>query len=88
MESYEVFVRWKRGDPPQHARTITAPDDEMALLHAKRNIDLRSEPIEIWVAPRRAITKSDPDDETITPTTDREYRMVQGYAARPSREVE
>lgn len=88
MEPYEVFVQWDRGKPHQHAQTVTAADDEMALMLAKRNIDLRSEPLEVWVTPRSAITRSDPDDTTITPTTDREYRRITGYTSRTTEEVD
>lgn len=88
MEPYEVFVQWDRGKSHEHARTVTAADDEMALMMAKRNVDLRAEPLDIWVTPRSAITRTDPDDTTITPTTDRSYRHVTGYSARPSQEVE
>lgn len=86
MEPYEVFVRWERGKSHQHAETVTAPDDEMALLLAKRNIDVRGEPVEIWVTPRSEITRTATNDKTLTPSTDREYRHVTGYSARPTEE--
>jgi len=82
MEPYEVFVRWQRGKPHRHAETITAPDEEMALMLAKRNIDLRNDPVSIWVAPRSAIAETEPDDPTLIPSTDREYRQVTGYSSR------
>lgn len=84
MEPYEVFVQWRRGQPHQHAETINASDDDTALMLAKRNIDLRAEPIDLWVVPRAAITQIDPDDTSLTPATDREYRRVTGYANQPT----
>ena len=84
MEPYEVFVQWKRGRPHEHAETITASDNESALMLAKRNIDLRSDPIDLWVVPRAAITRIDPDDTSLTPSTDREYRRVTGYSNHPT----
>lgn len=84
MEPYEVFVQWQRGKPHQHAETVTAPDDEMALMLAKRNVDVRAGPLEIWVVPRSEIARTPPNDETLTPSTDREYRNVTGYAAQPT----
>jgi len=80
MEPYEVFVQWKRGEPHQHAETIDAPGDEMAVMLAKRNIDVRQEPLSIWTVPRRELTRTDPDDRTLVPTTDRSYRSVGWYA--------
>lgn len=80
LEPYEVFVRWQRAEPHEHAETVNAPDREMALTLAKRNVDVRSEPLEIWVVPRAAITATDPDDSTLAPSTDRGYRNVAWYA--------
>lgn len=80
QDVYEVFVQWQRGKPHEHAETINAPDPEMALLLAKRNIDLRSDPIDIWVAPRRTMRRTRPGDTAIVPTTDRSYRRTEWYA--------
>lgn len=80
MEPYEVFVQWQRGEPHEHAETVTAPDPEMALTLAKRNVDVRSEPVDVWVAPQAAMRKTSADDTTLTPSTDRGYRNVQWYA--------
>lgn len=79
-EPYEVFVQWERGQPHEYAETVNAPDAEMALLLAKRNVDVRAEPLEIRVAPRRAFLSTAPDDPTLTPSTDRSYRNVASYA--------
>lgn len=80
LEPYEVFVQWKRGEPHEHAETIDAPSRSMALMLAKRNVDVRSEPLSIWVAPRRAFDRSAPGDTTLVPRTDRSYRQVGWYA--------
>lgn len=80
LEPYEVFVQWTRGQPHEHAETIDAPSDEMAVMLAKRNVDVRAEPLSIWVTPRRALTRSRPGDTTLVPETDRSYRSVQWYA--------
>jgi phenylacetate-CoA oxygenase PaaH subunit len=80
MKAYYIFVQWNRGKPHEYAQTITAADDEMALMLAKRNIDLRAEPVDIWVAPRSSFTQESLDDDpSLTPSTDREYRNVTGY---------
>jgi len=80
LEAYEVFVQWERGEPQRHEETITASDAEMALHLAKRNVDVRNEPVEIWVTPRAEITSTTEEDTALTPSTDRGYRTVQWYA--------
>lgn len=80
MEAYEVFVQWKRGKPHEHAETITASDPEMALTLAKRNVDLRSEPVSIWVSPQSAMARTASDEPSLVPSTDRAYRNVRWYA--------
>lgn len=80
VEPYEVFVQWTRGKPHEHAETIDAPSDRMALMLAKRNIDVRQEPLSVWVVPRSEVTRSSSDDSTLKPGTDRSYRNIQWYA--------
>ncbi|WP_165875244.1 hypothetical protein [Natrarchaeobius chitinivorans] len=84
MEPYRVFVQWQRGKPHEYAQTVTAADDEMALMLAKRNIDLRSDPLDIWVTPESEITEMSKDETALTPSTDRTYREVSGYSAQPT----
>lgn len=79
-EPYEVLVQWKRGEAHEHAETIDAPSDRMALMLAKRNIDMRQNPLSIWVVPRREITRSRPQDPTLELSTDRSYRNISWYA--------
>lgn len=79
-EPYEVLVQWKRGAPHEHAETIDAPTDRMALLLAKRNIDMRQEPLSIWVVPRKEVSRSDQEDPTLSVGTDRSYRQISWYA--------
>ena len=76
---FEVFVQWERGQPHEHAETVNAPDADMALTLAKRNVDLRSGPVDVWVAPRRAMRRAGSDDPALTPTTDRSYRTVRWF---------
>jgi ring-1,2-phenylacetyl-CoA epoxidase subunit PaaB len=77
---YEVLVQWKRGAPHEHAETIDAPTDRMALLLAKRNIDTRQEPLSIWVVPREEVSRTQPEDPTLKFGTDRSYRNISWYA--------
>ena len=80
LEPYEVLVQWNRGEPHEHAETIDAPGDRMALMLAKRNVDMRQEPVSIWVVPRAEVTRTVPEDPTIELRTDRSYRNIQWYA--------
>jgi len=80
QDVYEVFVQWQRGKPHEHAETVNASDPDMALTLAKRNIDLRSDPVDIWVAPRRAMRRVSPEDPSLRPSTDRSYRQTAWYA--------
>jgi len=87
-EPFEVFVQWQRGKPHEYAETVNATDREMALVLAKRNVDVRAEPISIWVAPRSAFAATTPEDTTLAPSTDREYRNVAYYAMAAKEETE
>ena len=77
---FEVFVQWQRGDAHTHAITVRASDTEMALTLAKRNIDVRREPVSIWAVPRDEIKRTTMDDTTLVPSTEREYRNISWYA--------
>jgi len=53
---YEVFVQERPGRPHQHAGSVHAPDDEIALQNARDVFVRRPECISLWVAPAAAIT--------------------------------
>lgn len=80
LDRFEVFIQWDSGESHVHAETVSAPDPEMALHLAKRNVDVRREPLDIWVVPRDSIVRTSDDDTTLTPSIDRSYRNVQWYA--------
>lgn len=85
LERFEVFVQWNRGDAHVHAETVTASDAKMALHLAKRNVDVRRGPLDIWIVPRDAVTRTSDDDTTLSPSLDRDYRNVQWYAENDPR---
>jgi len=60
---YEVFIRAKAGLSHRHAGSVHAPDDEMALNHARDVYTRRNEGISIWVVKSSEITASDPQDD-------------------------
>lgn len=76
---YDVYVQWSRGEPHQHEESIRASDVDTALMLAKRNVDVRLEPVSLRVVPRAATAMTQLEDPTVTPSTDRAYRDVAGY---------
>ena len=60
---YEVFVRGKRGLNHVHVGSLHAPDDQLALRHARDVYTRRNEGVSIWVVPSAAITASSPSDK-------------------------
>jgi len=56
LDPYEVFVQWREDRPHEHAEVVNASDDDLALLFARRNVDVRQEPKSVWVVPRPALT--------------------------------
>ncbi|WP_430335920.1 1,2-phenylacetyl-CoA epoxidase subunit PaaB [Rhodococcus sp. ACT016] len=78
---YEVFVRGKRGLNHVHVGSLHAPDDEMALRHARDVYTRRNEGVSIWVVPSAAITASSPSekDPFFTPSGDKVYRHPTFY---------
>lgn len=53
---YEVFVQERPERPHQHAGSVHAPDDEIALQNARDVFVRRPECTSLWVAPAAAIT--------------------------------
>ena len=45
---YEVFVRGKRGLNHVHVGSLHAPDDQMALRHARDVYTRRNEGVSLW----------------------------------------
>jgi ring-1,2-phenylacetyl-CoA epoxidase subunit PaaB len=79
---YEVFVRGKRGLNHVHVGSLHAPDDEMAVRHARDVYTRRNEGVSIWVVRSDAITASSPDerDPLFAPNGDKVYRHPTFYA--------
>ncbi|BCN42158.1 1,2-phenylacetyl-CoA epoxidase subunit PaaB [Prescottella equi] len=78
---YEVFVRGKRGLNHVHVGSLHAPDDEMALHHARNVYTRRNEGVSIWVVPSTAIVASSPSekDPFFAPSGDKVYRHPTFY---------
>ncbi|WP_460708136.1 1,2-phenylacetyl-CoA epoxidase subunit PaaB [Myceligenerans halotolerans] len=79
---YEVFVRGKRGLNHVHVGSMHAPDDAMALRHARDVYTRRNEGVSIWVVRSDAIAASSPDekDPLFAPSGDKVYRHPTFYS--------
>ena len=75
---YEVFRRNRHAEPLQHAGSVEAPDDALALVYARQVFGRRGESELLWVVPRDAIQVT-PGPE---PALDRSYRRVDGYSIK------
>jgi ring-1,2-phenylacetyl-CoA epoxidase subunit PaaB len=78
---YEVFVRGKRGLNHVHVGSLHAPDDALALRHARDVYTRRNEGVSIWVVRSDAIAASSPDekDPLFAPSGDKVYRHPTFY---------
>ncbi|MBD0445838.1 1,2-phenylacetyl-CoA epoxidase subunit B [Acinetobacter nosocomialis] len=78
---YEVFVRSKQGLSHRHVGSLRAPDDEIALQHARDVYTRRNEGISIWVVRSELIKSSQPDEkaEFFEPSLDKVYRHPTFY---------
>ena len=75
---YEVFRQERKGQPFQHAGTVTAPDERFAEIYAREQYGRRQESAALWLAPRGAVSEIDdfPDE------FDLKYRRVDGYSIK------
>jgi phenylacetate-CoA oxygenase PaaH subunit len=75
---YEVFRQERKGQPFQHAGTVTAPDERFAEIYAREQYGRRQESAALWLVPRDALREIDefPDE------FDLKYRRVDGYSIK------
>ena len=78
---YEVFVRGKRGLNHVHVGSLRAPDDTMALVHARDLYTRRNEGVSVWAVRSDTIAASAPDekDPFFAPSGDKVYRHPTFY---------
>ena len=74
---YEVFRQERKGQPLQHAGTVTAPNERFAEI-AREQYGRRQESVALWLVPRDAVSAIDefPDE------FDLKYRRVDGYSIK------
>jgi phenylacetate-CoA oxygenase PaaH subunit len=75
---FEVFRQERKGQPFQHAGSVTAPDESFAEIYAREQYGRRQESVALWLARREALTEIDefPDE------FDLKYRRVDGYSIK------
>jgi phenylacetate-CoA oxygenase PaaH subunit len=75
---FEVFRQERKGQPFQHAGTVTAPNERFAEIYAREQYGRRQESAALWLVPREAVSEIDdfPDE------FDFKYRRVDGYSIK------
>jgi ring-1,2-phenylacetyl-CoA epoxidase subunit PaaB len=75
---YEVFRQERKGQPFQHAGTVTAPNESFAEIYAREQYGRRQESVALWLVRRDALNEIDefPDE------FDLKYRRVDGYSIK------
>jgi ring-1,2-phenylacetyl-CoA epoxidase subunit PaaB len=75
---FEVFRRERKGQPFQHAGSVTAPDKTFAEIYAREQYGRRQESVALWIVPRDALLEIDefPDEFEM------KYRRVDGYSIK------
>ncbi|MDQ3822078.1 MAG: phenylacetic acid degradation protein PaaB [Actinomycetota bacterium] len=72
---YEVFRQERKGQPLQHAGSLTAPNREFAETYAREQYGRRGESTALWVVRREAIHEIDEFVDEL----ERNYHRVDGY---------
>jgi ring-1,2-phenylacetyl-CoA epoxidase subunit PaaB len=76
VRTYEVFLRKPGKDPFEHAGSLDAPDDELAVLLARDTYVRRAEGEEVWLVDRAHVLMLSPD--LIGPNADKPHRHNDG----------
>lgn len=78
---WEVFVRARGGLDHRHVGSVHAPDQGMALRHARDTYTRRMEGVSLWVVKSTDIAASDPDQsgELFEPAATKIYRHPTFY---------
>jgi phenylacetate-CoA oxygenase PaaH subunit len=66
MHTYEVFLKKEGRDAFQHAGSLDAPDDEMAMMYCRETYLRRGEGSQGWVVRRDHVLALDPRDLAVT----------------------
>jgi ring-1,2-phenylacetyl-CoA epoxidase subunit PaaB len=75
---YEVFRREHDGKPLEHAGSLEAPADDLAVLYARQIYGRRNDADTLWIVPREAVIASPVPEAAF----DKSYRVVAGYSIK------
>ena len=78
MTVWEVFRQERKGQPFQHAGSISAPDRAFAEWYAREQYGRRGESVALWVVPRDEIVEIDEFVDEL----ERNYHRVDGYSIK------
>jgi phenylacetate-CoA oxygenase PaaH subunit len=75
---FEVFRQERKGQPFQHAGSVSAPDETFAEIYAREQYGRRQESVALWLVSRDALYEIDefPDEFGM------KYRRVDGYSIK------
>ena len=75
---FEVFRQERKGQPFQHAGSVSAPDERFAEIYAREQYGRRQESVALWLVPRAAVHEiaEFPDEFEM------KYRRVDGYSIK------
>jgi ring-1,2-phenylacetyl-CoA epoxidase subunit PaaB len=76
VKTYEVFLKKPGKEPFEHAGSLDAPDDELAVLLARDSYVRRAEGDEVWLVERAHVLTVPP--ELIRPNADKPHRHNDG----------
>lgn len=76
MRTYEVFLKKPGKEPFEHAGSLAAPDDELALVLARETYVRRAEGDEMWLVDRAHVLSA--GGEFLAVNAGREYRHNDG----------
>jgi ring-1,2-phenylacetyl-CoA epoxidase subunit PaaB len=79
LRPYEVFVQVDHDKPHAYAGSVDAADDQMALMFAREHYGRDQACVQVWVVPRSAIIRTDPEKDLVFRLTDQNYRFAKGY---------
>ena len=72
---FEVFRQERKGQPFQHAGSVSAPDEAFAEIYAREQYARRQESVALWLVPREAVHEIDEFVDELG----RNYHRVDGY---------
>ena len=78
MTVFEVFRQERKGQPFQHAGSMSAPDAAFAEVYAREQYGRRGESVALWVVPRESVHEIDEFVDEL----ERNYHRVDGYSLK------